>query len=40
MLHIWLIERPEGPFFTGMFIEPETLDGMLEARRLKRGEPW
>jgi hypothetical protein len=40
MLHVWLVDRPGGPFASNMYIEPERFPGMLEKRRKERGEPW
>ena len=40
MVHVWLVDRREGPFFTGMYIEPKRLVGLLTKRRKERGKPW
>ena len=32
MLHVWLIEHPEGPFSTRMRIRPKLLTRLLEER--------
>ena len=40
MLHVWLLDRAEGSFFTGMYIEPERLNALLAKRKEKAGKPW
>lgn len=40
MLHVWLLDRKEGPFSTGMHIPPERLGAMLAKRTKERGKPW
>jgi hypothetical protein len=37
MLHVWLIDRPEGPFATQMDVAPERLPELLAKRMQERG---
>jgi hypothetical protein len=37
MMHVWLVDHPEGPFATSMRIDPALLDGLLGARVEARG---
>lgn len=37
MLHVWLIDRPGGPFATPMYVEPESLPALLAKRMAERG---
>ena len=40
MLHVWLVDRSEGPFASNMYIEPESFPALLQKRRKERGKPW
>ena len=35
MLHLWFLEHPDGPFATGMFIEPELVRETMRKRGLR-----
>lgn len=37
MIHVWLIDHPDGTFATRMEIDPVLLPGLLEKRRAERG---
>ena len=37
MIHVWLIDRPRGPFSTGMVVGPEEMSLALEKRKRERG---
>ena len=37
MLHVWLLNHPEGPFATGMYLSPELLERLLIEREEKKG---
>jgi hypothetical protein len=34
MLHVWLVDHPEGPFARRMQIRPAMLERLIEERRL------
>lgn len=38
MLHVWLIDHPEGPFTTSMMIEPKLFQRLVEQRNRERPE--
>ncbi len=40
MIHVWLVDREEGPFFTGMYMAPDRLGALLAKRTKQRGKPW
>ncbi len=40
MVHVWLIDHPDGPFSTNMSIEPAAFQKMVAKRRAERGAPW
>jgi hypothetical protein len=37
MIHVWLVDRPEGPFATSMLILPEILEAGFKKRMQERG---
>ena len=37
MMHVWLVDHPDGPFATSMRIDPMLLEGLLGARIEARG---
>ena len=37
MIHVWLMEHPDGPFGTTMWLDPETLQRGLDKRLEERG---
>lgn len=37
MLHVWLIDRPQGPFSTSMIVPPDELRAALEKRMQEKG---
>lgn len=37
MLHVWLIDRPEGPFATAMRVDEASLPELLSKRKQERG---
>ena len=37
MLHVWLVDRPEGPFATPMFIDPKLIPDLIRQREAERG---
>jgi hypothetical protein len=37
MMHVWLIDHPDGAFATPMQLEPSLLDALLERRFAQRG---
>jgi hypothetical protein len=37
MMHVWLLNHPQGPFATGMYLSPELLDRLLREREEQKG---
>lgn len=37
MMHVWLIDRPRGPFATSMHLNPAKLGVLLAKRKQERG---
>jgi len=37
MLHVWLLDHPQGPFATGMYLSPQMLDRLLRERDEQAG---
>ncbi len=38
MLHVWLIDHPNGPFTTSMMIAPDLFNRLVAKRALERPE--
>jgi hypothetical protein len=37
MMHVWLVDHPDGPFATRMYINPALLPKLLARRMQERG---
>jgi len=37
MMHVWRIDRPDGPFATAMHLNPAKLGDRLASRKRERG---
>jgi len=39
MMHVWLVNHPQGPFATGMYLSPELLERLLRERDARKEGP-